>query len=156
MFGVLIIAVCTTGALAAGPSQDLPLPNAPRQTAGMAGPANPFVLPRLDRVKDLTSRPSVWNKKFILTHALMFASIVYDDEVTHQGIAHHKCTEANASPHPSRGELYVKDLPVAVAVTAFDYFLARKHILIAPYTNPLVGAAKHFYGGTEWFTGNCF
>ena len=100
---------------------------------------------------------SVWNKKFVSAHAAYLGAIVYDAEVTHQGLAHHKCLEGNGGdPTPSRGELYGKTIPTFAATVAFDWFLVRHKIPIIPYVLPIAGTVVHVRGGTQWFTEGCY
>lgn len=99
----------------------------------------------------------VWNKKFALAHAAYLGAIIYDEEMTHQGLAHHKCVEKNGGdPHPSRGQLYGKDLGILALSTGFDWFMARHSIRFVPYILPIAGSEEHVRGGTEWITEGCF
>jgi len=103
------------------------------------------------------TRPSVWNKKFIAAHAAYLGAIVYDIEVTHQGLAHHKCLEATGADRtPSRGQLYGKDLPIFAASTGLDWLLAKYQIPYMPYVLPVAGTVVHVHGGTKWFTEGCY
>ncbi len=103
------------------------------------------------------TRPTVWNKKFIGAHAAYLGAIVYDIEVTHQGLAHHKCVEETGTDRiPSRGELYGKDLPVFAASMGLDWLLARYKIPYMPYVLPAAGTVVHVRGGTKWFTEGCY
>jgi len=102
-------------------------------------------------------RDSVWNKRFVSAHAAYLGAIIYDIEVTHQGLAHHKCLEGNGGdPTPSRGELYGKSLPTFAATVGFDWFLARHKIPVVPYILPIAGTVVHVRGGTQWFTEGCY
>ena len=98
------------------------------------------------------SSPKVLDKKFVLLHTLFLGSVVYDSEVTHQGLAHHKCVEAYGKPYPSRGDLYAKNLGYAAAFTALDYLLKRMNVRFAPFVPATIGTIKHIRGGTSWFT----
>jgi len=103
------------------------------------------------------TRPVIWNKKFVVAHAAYLGAIVYDIEVTHQGLAHHKCVEGTgADPTPSRGQLYGKDLPVFAASAGLDWLLAKYKIPYLPYVLPVAGAVVHVRGGTKWFTEGCY
>jgi hypothetical protein len=99
-------------------------------------------------------RGNVVNKKFLLTHAAFLGSIVYDAELTHEGLAHHKCVESNPSlgTHPSRGEIYEQNMLVFGAVTGLDWVTAKLRIRYLPYVSPIVGSAVHFTGGSKWLT----
>lgn len=55
--------------------------------------------------------------------------VVFDVEMTHQGIAHHKCVENEVGDlFPSRGGTYRTDLLVLAGLTALDYALAVPHL----------------------------
>lgn len=102
-------------------------------------------------------RRTVWNKKFVSAHAAYLGAIVYDAEVTHQGLAHHKCREGTGGdPTPSRGELYEKNIATFAAALGFDWFLARHKAPYIPYLLPVAGTVVHVRGGTEWFTEGCY
>jgi len=104
-----------------------------------------------------SKRQTVWNKKFVSAHAAYLGAIIYDVEVTHQGLSHHKCTEANGKDAmPSRGELYQNDLPVFAATLGLDWLMARYKIPYAPYVLPVTGTVVHARGGTKWFTEGCY
>jgi hypothetical protein len=113
-------------------------------------------------------RRRILDKRFVFAHVALFGSVIFDTEVTHQGLAHHNCVESRVGlPHPTRGRLYASDLSVAAAITAFDYLLQWHHVRSVPYkgdrvgqylpeTGAIVGTIKKFYAGTEWFTHKCF
>lgn len=103
----------------------------------------------------LTSR--TWHetftgKTFWFVHGLYLTTWVIDAEVTHQGLAHHKCTEANGNlpAYPSRGQLYRLNLIQFGAVTGIDLLLRKFGVPIAPYTTPLLMAGRHAYAAQEW------
>lgn len=97
-------------------------------------------------------------KLFWAGHAALLAATVYDEEITHQGLAHHNCVEGNTdfSYHPTRGQLYAEGLGLDAAVTAFDYLLFRKLAHGTQFTGAGIGIAKHIQAGTEWFSKGCF
>jgi hypothetical protein len=133
-------------------AQDSPSSNLPEtpQPQMLLQPAPP---PEISQ----RARPTVWNKKFIAAHAAYLGAIVYDIEVTHQGLAHHKCLEkTGGDPSPSRGELYGKDLPVYAASAGLDWVLAKYKIPYMPYVLPVAGTVVHVQGGTKWFTEGCY
>jgi hypothetical protein len=105
---------------------------------------------------DLRSNREIMHDKVFLTaHGIWLASIVYDVELTHQGLAHHKCVERGADGYPSRGELYTGDL-IPFGVGTFLDFLFIKYVS-KPYILPITGATSfvHFRGGTRWLR-NCW
>lgn len=116
-------------------------------------PYEPSSIPHQPAVP-LEKRATVWNKKFIAAHAVFLGAIVYDAELTHQGLAHHKCVEANTSfgTHPSRGEIYGKSLLAFGAIGGMDWLLAKTGIRYVPYVGPAFGSAIHFTGGSKWLT----
>jgi hypothetical protein len=105
----------------------------------------------------LGAKTAVFNKMFITTHTVYFASIVYDGELTHEGLAHHRCEESNPNfgTHPSRGEFYGKNMFVFGAITGVDWFTAKTGVRYLPYVGPAVATAIHVTGGSKWLT-NCW
>jgi hypothetical protein len=101
----------------------------------------------------------IWNKKFTFAHVVELSSILYDVEMTHEGLAHHKCAEGGGGiteTHVSRKELYTNDLlPFAVLTgldVLFKYTMREKHVAWVPYVYPVYGSILHFKGGTQWAT----
>jgi hypothetical protein len=97
----------------------------------------------------------VLNKKFIAVHAAFLASIVYDAELTHQGLAHHKCVESNTElgPHPGRGTIYGQNMLAFGVIGGLDWVAARFiKIPFLPYVTPSVASAEHITGGSKWLT----
>lgn len=79
---------------------------------------------------------------------------VYDSEMTHEGLAHHRCVEANVDPpYPSRADLYRNDIPDAAAIFAAGFILVRVHapkwLLWSVQAAPDIA---HIKGGTGWRT----
>jgi hypothetical protein len=103
------------------------------------------------------AKTAVSNKMFITTHAVYFASTVYDGELTHEGLAHHRCEESNPNfgTHPSRDEFYSKNMLVFGAVTGVDWLTAKTGVRYLPYVGPAVATAVHVTGGSKWLT-NCW
>jgi hypothetical protein len=98
---------------------------------------------------------SVLNKKFIIAHAVLLGSMVYDAELTHEGLAHHKCVEANPylGVHPSRGEIYGQNLLAFGAITGLDWITAKLiKVRYLPYIAPAAESVVHFRGGSQWLT----
>jgi hypothetical protein len=100
----------------------------------------------------------VWTRKFLAAHGILLASGIYDAEVTHQGLAHHRCVEKNfGNPYPSRGKSYRDALLPIAAVTAADWAMAKLRIPILPYTLMPAGlSVVHFQSGSQWFTHDCW
>lgn len=106
---------------------------------------------------ELPDAPSHVKRNFWLAHAGLLAATIYDEEVTHQGLAHHNCVEANVNPpYPSRGDLYKNGLLFDALVTGIDYALMRGPGHGSQYSGAAVGIVKHVHGGTKWFTEGCF
>jgi hypothetical protein len=102
----------------------------------------------------------VFNRKFVVAHGIFLASFVYDAEITHAGLAHHKCLESNMQlgPHPSRWELYSGkgNLFFLGGLIGLDLVSEKFQIPYVPYLLPLAGAAKKFTAGTSWLSGSCW
>jgi len=127
------------------------LPDTPQpQNPGLQAPL------RAEAAQEKARPAKVLNKKFIAMHAALFGSVVFDSEVTHQGIAHHKCVEAHGNPYPSRGQLYAKNLSVAATLTGIDYVLQRLRVPFIPYAPAAIRTYKHIHGGMQWFTEGCY
>lgn len=98
---------------------------------------------------------SVLNRKFIAAHAVLLGSMVYDAELTHEGLAHHKCVEANPylGIHPSRGEIYGQNLLAFSAITGLDWITAKLiRVRYLPYIAPVAESVVHLRGGSQWLT----
>jgi hypothetical protein len=105
--------------------------------------------------------PSFWSphprRNFWIAHGALLASTVYDEEVTHQGLAHHKCIERTVDPpYPTRAQLYENGLAFDALVTGFDYLLYRTAGHGSQYAGAAVGIIVHVHGATQWFTEGCF
>jgi hypothetical protein len=101
-----------------------------------------------------TNREAFHDKAWRTTQIVWLGAIIYDSELTHQGLAHHNCVEGNPllSQHPSRSALYLSDLPEYGVGTVFNY-LALRFIgkpLIFEFAG--VGTVKHLIGGSSWLT----
>ena len=104
------------------------------------------------------------SRKFLLAHGVWLAANVFDIEMTHEGMAHHKCVEGGfggATRNPSRSELYATDMSIFAALSGIDYFIQRRANSSAewkpfrwiPYINPAWGTAVHIKGGYAWYSG---
>lgn len=115
-----------------------------------------------------TYQPSpVWDKKMWAAHIVAAGSVIFDAEVTHQGVAEKRCVEGEIElgPHPSRGELYKDNVLFEfVPVTLLDWVAAmgaRAHHLRKGYWKAIgyegatVESILHIRGGVQWFTHGC-
>jgi hypothetical protein len=132
------------------------LPDAPGSlNGGEASTAVTYAPTRFRAPEPALKTVKVFNKKFIAAHTAFLGSIVYDAELTHQGLAHHKCVEANPylGLHPSRGELYKQNLLTFGGIGGLDW-LAGRFIKIpyVPYVTPVVETTLHIQGGSKWLT----
>lgn len=119
-----------------------------------------LLLLSLANAQSLPNAPSKTEKRiFWISNAVVLpASIVYDAEVTHQGIAHHKCWEANSNlpRHPSRGQLYLYNGAFAAAEFGLDLLLHKAHIHYLDNAGAVFGSIVHFQAGSTWFTKGCY
>jgi hypothetical protein len=113
-----------------------------------------------DKTNSPKTMREVLNKKFVIAHGILLASFVYDAEITHAGLAHHKCLESNIQlgPHPSRWQLYngKGNMFFLGGLIGLDLVSEKFQIPYVPYLLPLAGAAKKFSAGTTWLTGSCW
>lgn len=113
---------------------------------------------RADNAHPLRTNYEVFHDKaWIATQAVWLGGIAYDVEITHEGIAHHRCEEGNINltRHPSRGDLYRSDLPEYAIGTAFNVivlkFLAKPLI----FEWPAISTGRHLQAGSSWLL-NCW
>jgi hypothetical protein len=103
-----------------------------------------------------TNHEMFHDKTLILAESAWLGAITYDVELTHQGLAHHRCVEQNGdSQHPSRGALYLGSLPEFAVGTAWNW-LAAKYVwkpLILEF--PVYSGLEHIRGGSGWLL-NCW
>lgn len=100
-------------------------------------------------------RKAFKQKRFYIPMTIALTSVVYDTELTHEGIAHHRCIEGNPDLHiyPSRGELYRYSFAWMGGETVAMYLLNKAGMPWFTYdTGFAVGSYKHFDGGTRWLT----
>lgn len=127
------------------------LPDAPQPQT----PVPPLVTRKVD-LKALTWHQTLHSKTFWVFHGAMLASTIYDVEITHEGLAHHKCVENSfENQYPSRGDLYKTNLPFIAGFTVADLLLRKVGVPFGYYVAPAVGSFKHLRGGTKWLT-NCW
>ncbi len=104
-------------------------------------------------------KQKTFTNRFVIAHSVYLASIVYDVEVTHAGIAHHNCQEGNPdlASRPSRGDLYSSNLLEYGVMTAFDLLIQSRHFEKkqgwVAYIGSSYGTAVHLKAGTKWLTG---
>ena len=149
--------------------QSLPyaaIPDAPGFDVSEA--REPFVLGLTDNSKapiapSVPAREPVWDKKMWAAHFVLASSMIFDVEMTHEGIAHHRCVEGNSDvrSYPSRSELYLDNLKQFAPIVVMDWLgsaafrahhLPRWARMSLGYLGPGIGSAKHFKGGIDWYT----
>lgn len=107
--------------------------------------------------------PPIWDKRMWAATIFLTGAAVFDIEMTHQGVAHHKCVEGNLSlaRHPSRFELYFdnfQDLAPKVLLNSLAVLgmraahLPRRYWKPVGYAGPLYAGAVHLRGGIQWYT----
>jgi hypothetical protein len=142
------------------------VPNAPGFEISEA--RDPFVLGLTDNNKEPRALPPpvrvpVWDKKTWAAHVILASSMIFDVEMTHEGIAHHRCEEGNSdlNAHPSRSELYLDNLEQFAPIVVIDWLgsaafrahhLPRWARMSIGYLGPSIGSAKHIKGGVDWYT----
>lgn len=100
-----------------------------------------------------TNHQAFHDRTFLTAHAIWMASIVYDVELTHQGMAHHKCVEDDSdNPNPSRWQLYRGSIPFYAVGVFIDYLELRFVWKPSTLEIPAITSIKHFKGGSEWLT----
>jgi hypothetical protein len=130
-------------------------PDAPGYRGGEALVAAVYEPGQSKQPEPALRNDSVLNKKFIAAHAVLLGSMVYDAELTHVGLAHHKCVEANPylGAHPSRGEIYGQNLLAFAAIAGLDWITAKLiKVHCLPYVAPIAESVVHFRGGSQWLT----
>lgn len=131
------------------------LPEAPRPQPNGAIATATYETTWLRRPEPAFKDQKIFDKKFIAVHAALLGSMVYDAELTHQGLAHHKCVESNVylGRRPGRGEIYGQDALAFGAISSLDW-IAAKFVKISylPLITPTVETAVHLTGGSRWLT----
>jgi hypothetical protein len=111
-----------------------------------------------DRAHPLRTNYEVFHDKaWIATQVVWLGGIAYDVELTHEGIAHHRCEEGNIhlNRHPSRGELYRSDLPEYAIGTAFNVLVLKFLTKPLIFEWPAIAIGKHLQAGSSWLL-NCW
>jgi hypothetical protein len=110
----------------------------------------------------------VWDKKMWVAHVVYAGATIVDVEVTHQGLAHHRCVEdSNVSDGlPSRGSLYLNNVLLEfVPITALDWVAASgvrsahsPRWLWKPigYVGATWGSIRHLRNGFTWISDSCY
>jgi hypothetical protein len=107
-----------------------------------------------------SNREAFHDKTWGVTQSIWLGTIVYDVELTHQGLAHHNCVERNWDTgslpgHPSRGALYLSALPEYAAGTGLNYVMLRFFGKPLIFEFPTYAAVQHIRGGSAWLM-NCW
>lgn len=103
-----------------------------------------------------TNRELFHDKMFLATQSVWFGTEVFDIEVTHQGLAHQKCIEADGdNRYPSRGELYRKGVKEYAAGTALNWLFMRYFSTSLIVLIPAISGTVHTRGGDIWLE-NCW
>jgi hypothetical protein len=113
---------------------------------------------RADNAHPLRTNYEVFHDKaWIATQVVWLGGIAYDVEVTHEGIAHHRCEEGNLdlNRHPSRSELYRSDLPEYAIGTAFNVLVLKFLTKPLIFEWPAIAIGKHLQAGSSWLL-NCW
>ena len=146
------------------PSRELP--EAPSSTSLANKDAFVWSLTPDDPTKqsDTAPRPApIWDKPMWAATIFQAGATIFDIEMTHEGVAHHKCVEGNLSlaRHPSRSELYLDNLEEfapAVVLNGLGVLglraahLPRWYWRTAGYFSPVYGSTIHLRGGIHWYT----
>lgn len=118
-----------------------------------------------DRKADLLEkhRHPIFTKTWMIAYFGVYPStILFDAEMTHEGLAHHKCVEGNIElgRRPSRGELYRDNfLKEYVPLTAINLLLQAawrgdgqpKKWEWVPLIGAGYGSTVHLRGGIQWY-----
>lgn len=104
-----------------------------------------------------TNREVFHDKTWAVTQAVWLGAITYDVEITHQGIAHHKCVEGNLDlkERPTRASLYLDNLAEYAAGTGFNYIALRFIAKPVSFLFPTWSSIEHIRGGSQWLM-NCW
>jgi hypothetical protein len=108
---IVLISAMSMGQEAGSSQYRDQLPDAPVRVTAFAGDAH--------NKPDVPMKYVIWNKKFAFAHVVELSSILYDVEMTHAGVAHHKCAEGGGGiteMHVSRRELYDLGLRLSVPI----------------------------------------
>ena len=104
-----------------------------------------------------TNREILRDKTFMASEASFLGATIADSEATHQGVAHHRCREANPNldAHPSRGSLYAFNMIPFAAVSTLN-FVSMKYFWKPTALGPnAYGTIIHLKGAASWWE-NCW
>jgi hypothetical protein len=107
------------------------------------------------------STPLGWHetftsKTFWSTHSVYALSIAADEYVTLRGESHGCLEHGDAGGyHVSFGRMGAVDWSEFGGITLLDLALRKVNIKIAPYSTPLIAAAKHGLGVYHWTQTGC-
>ena len=109
--------------------------------------------PQLSWKQTLASKSSLYSWTVAGVSA---ASIIGDERDTLIGESH-GCLEKGTfgGYHVSLGRMGAVDWPIWLGVNTFSVYLRKLKIPIAPYSTPLVLAAKHSLGMAHWYQTGC-
>lgn len=143
----IVVLIFTTTALAQ-------LPDAPSKAIDR-DPTAPTAVRPTDRFVQ-ERKDKLFNKKFIFASVALAASEIYDAEVSVRGLKHGRCVEAYGDPHSSRTQLYGRMIPIDAGIWGLALLMRKGHVPVAPYSTLMLGAGRHFYVGSEWFSSGCY
>ena len=133
----------------------------PRRGASLPNIEWPLNAPNQPKKPEVHIEP-YWDKTTIATWGVLAGSMIFDSEITHQGIAHHNCVERNldVGRYPSRGELYFDNFvgefaPLFALEWVGGLAMRNGHVNGRFWKSfrryyPLGPAAWHFEGGAQW------
>lgn len=110
--------------------------------------------------REARTNREVFHEPYYVASTLVFAaSLVYDTELTHAGLAHHKCVEGNPyfnTHYPSRGHLYKHDAEELAVVGGLGFLFTKARIYRwIPLGMGAYGSYVHFKAGSSWLQ-NCW
>ena len=93
------------------------------------------------------------DKTWRVTQTFWLGAIAYDVELTHQGLAHHKCVENSwEDPHPSRGDLYRGHIAEYAVGSGLNWLFMKYVSKSLTLEFPGYASAKHLQDGSRWLT----
>jgi hypothetical protein len=104
-----------------------------------------------------TNHEVLHDKLFLSEQTFWLGAIVYDTEMSHQGIAHHRCQEGNQNlpAHPSRWQFYSSDIPEYALGTAYNWLMVKYMWKPLSLIFPVERGTAHIRGGSAWLL-NCW
>jgi hypothetical protein len=105
----------------------------------------------------LSNREVLTSKPFRIANSVLWTSVVFDSEMTHQGLAYHRCVETNPELpiYPTRGRVYAADAWQAAVVTGTSFLISKAGWKFPGMVPALVGAGQFTYAGEGWLA-NCW